>query len=532
MSEGMTPEQWKHNDDIPEELRELGVPPEELAGLDTLAVGGILEGRVGDRSWHLKKIADRSYEVATDIIVGNATDMPLEKYLEERAKRTEGMSDLERAELFWNERLNGETRIEKPQDPACEYAIVVPVYNERPDRILAQIDSLRQQHAIDPSMFEVIYVVNNSPDDGSARSAEVIQANKEVIEALQGVTDLNVFVIDKSTPGNEIERCNVGKARNRGVAEASRRFYENSKDGILIQTDADTRFEDPEYFQKLKGIMRRNPDAIGVAGGLVFEFDPDTTDPEKMAELRAKLDRFILIQKWQKLMEFLSGSRRSSLHKDNQFSGANMISRSYESAIIGGLIDGNSGEDPQFGKDLEEYGSDKGKPVIGSRDELLVVTALRESDRTNSSFKKDFDAIDIRIPEMVPDPFVAETLSAFSKILRAAARRTPLNHDEVRGFFEDSEGNLAVSEASFSELIEYAEANRYSEEDPFYREWTKTNFGPGVSLTKRLYELRHPQIPITPENYDRLVERVRAMPGGAAFVKKMHTFAENIRIAG
>jgi len=473
--------------------------------------------------------SEHGYVIHTSSETGGATDVDVKEYLEAKKEKYEGMTEQERAQHFWETRLQNEVRIEAPQNPGCEFAIVIPVYNETTERILKQIESLRGQQEIDPSQFEIIYVVNNDLPSENQKSAEVIEANQKVIETLRSVSGLNLFVIDKSSAGNEIERCNVGKARNRGVAEASLRFYENGRNGILIQTDADTYFEDPNYLSKLKNITTKNPDVVGVAGGLIFEFNPDTKNEKGVAELREKVARFVLERKWDILVQFLRDPEFSNPAGTKNFSGANMISRSYESAVVGGLIDANAGEDPQFGLDLEAYGAGRGQKVIGAKNDLLVVTALRESDRTASSFKKDFDRIDLEKPFMVSDPFISETLPEFRDKTRSILEKSVFDQSELRNLLTNERAALAVSELAFTELVEYVEKNGVVEGDAFYRQWISKNFGAGFNLVQQLYDARHPQIPLTEENYQRLVERVGQQPKGQELINNLSTIVGNIR---
>ncbi len=312
--------------------------------------------------------------------------------------------DQEKANEYWESKLSGERRIDRPQHPNCKFCIVVPVYNERLDRITRQIDSLRSQKGVNTDSFEVIYVVNNGVL-GEDEKAEVVKRNNQaVLHFLSEIEDENIFVIDKSSPGNEIADCNVGRARNRGVAEASRRFFENNKNGIIVQTDADTYFEDEEYLLNL-GVATQDDSVIGIAGGIQFEFSPDTEDLDKIRILKEKVKRFVLLKKWDILKRFVLKPNNVPSTANDTFSGAHMISRSFESAVIGGLADLPKGEDPKFGNDLKKYAESNSKKVVGLKSELKVVTALRESNRTPSGFWKHFEEIDVNQPTWVGDPF-------------------------------------------------------------------------------------------------------------------------------
>ena len=317
---------------------------------------------------------------------------------------------------YWRVKLSGEQRIITPQHPDCRCSIVVPVYAESIERIKKQLASIAEQLIL-PTQYEVIYVVNNSPLSKDDKNQVVISRNQAVIEYLRSVTDAPVYVIDKSSTGNEIDECNVGKARNRGVAEASLRYFENNKNGIIIQTDADTYFEDKEYITSVLTAFDESPDVVGMAGGLVFEFDPDTLVLKERELLRLKIDRLLHIKIWEGFQAFLSGQHEPT-SKQTNFSGAHMLSRSYETAVIGGLNDEDFGEDQQFGFDLTKYAKHNNVRVVGMKDELRVITALRDSDRTPASFKKTLDAIDMLQPLVINGEIIDEKkIEEYEKII-------------------------------------------------------------------------------------------------------------------
>ncbi|MFH1089518.1 MAG: glycosyltransferase [Candidatus Uhrbacteria bacterium] len=346
--------------------------------------------------------------------------------------------DTQRAEEYWKRALEGESRIETPMDPKCEISIVVPAFNEEPERVMRQIDSLKKQKGMLPGLFEVIYVVNNSPD----RPKEVAEVNARLIDFLRQDHGIRIYVIDKSSPGNEIPNCNVGKARNRGVAESSLRFQENGRNGIIIQTDADTWFEDEDYLSKVKAKLDSQPETVGVAGGIYLEWDPETKDPQERAELRRKIDRLFLRKMAERFSEFLSSPNKFG-NFGTSFLGANMISRSFESAVVGGVPEIKGGEDGMFGSKLETYGLKKKKSVVGAKHELFAATSFRESDRTGSSLKKIFDSINPDVPEMVSnifattdsgEPTEVELNDAYIKRLKAAIRKKEGGNEYIDDF--------------------------------------------------------------------------------------------------
>ena len=342
-----------------------------------------------------------------------------ERNLNEKSEVLAPLAEAEKlaqATEYWREKLTGEERITPPQHGECRCTIVVPVYGESIRRIEKQLVSIRAQ-TVPAAHYEVIYVVNNRPNATDTRTKAAVALNQSLLKYLEGVTDVPVYAIDKSSVGQEIEDCNVGKARNRGVAEATRRFYENGKNGIIIQTDADTYFENTDYLAAVIAAFETSPDVVGVAGGLVFEFSPDTFNDEERELVRSKIDRLLYLKIWQAFQAFLRGEFDAA-PKQTNFSGAHMLSRSYETAVIGGLNDEDFGEDQQFGFDLTEYARHNLGRVVGMKDELQVITALRDSDRTPASFKKTLDAIDMTKPLLIEGEVIdAEKIEATEKIV-------------------------------------------------------------------------------------------------------------------
>ncbi|GEM_PF-1292068 len=297
------------------------------------------------------------------------------------------------AQQYWQQRLANQQLISRPQHPACNFSIVVAVQNERLDRLIRQIDSLQRQHDLPTEEYELLYVINNAPADVTEKS--IIDINQQAISYITRLNLPNVFAIDCSSPEHAIVDCNLGRARNRGVAEASWRFDQAGKNGWLILTDADCYFDDTHYFSKFKAFLTEPSDVIGIAGGLVFEFSPDTDQPLTVAAMRDKLSLLELLQRWQYLEHWLRQINAGLGYElPLHFSGAHMISRSLESACVGGLPDLAGGSDEVFGQTLIQYAHQHGKQIIDGRDRWEVVTAVRESFRTTSSFGKLFNHLD------------------------------------------------------------------------------------------------------------------------------------------
>lgn len=455
----------------------------------------------------------------------------LEKKIEKSPDRKrEASSEMLRAEKYWKERLEGEQRVEVPMNPRCEIGIVIPVYRENISRLARQIESLKQQKGIDFALVEVMYVVNNGVHDGSEKSQRIEEMNKKAIEFLRQDHGLCIHVIDKSSEGNAIPDCNVGRARNRGVAEMSLRFHENKRNGILLQTDADSWFEDSEYLSKIKQIFDEDLDVIGVAGGLTMQWDPDTKDPVERKNIEQKMERFLR----RKVLEILTHFLRDpsiSAKDDTHFSGAHMLSRSLESAMIGGLIDAQSGEDPQFGQDLTAHAELHGQKILGKRDSFIVATALRDSDRTAASFKKDFDAIHLEAPDLVSDVIPEKDIATFRKEIDSAFRSAYDSNDyrALRDVFTDANGTLIVTEDAFEELCVFMEKFSFEESQQFLADFRQRNFGEQDQV-RFLYEKMYPSVELTDEYLERVKSVVRKIPRGAEYVSHLEKAVKMIQL--
>lgn len=445
----------------------------------------------------------------------------------------EGSPEMERAKRYWRERLAGEQRIKEPQHPACKLGIVVPVFNEDVRRLAQQLDSLRAQKDIHPDQFEVLYVVNNDRDDGSRRALDIRAKNLHVAGYLEQDQKMHVHVIDKSSPGNTIADCNVGRARNRGVAEAGVRFYEQGKNGILLQTDADTWFEDPYHLAKICAEFDKDPLAIGMAGGVLYEWDPDERDPGERKKLFEKFERMKVYKRYKAMAAFLNGSIKQGPDLDSRprFSGCHMLSRSLETAMVGGLRDDNQGEDPALSDGLLEFASSYGQRVLSRRRELKVVTAFRESDRTKASFMGIFKELKTRdffsVPDALPDVQLPEFRHIFYGKIKAAYKQKDLQ--TIRALLTNSREQLLVPE----EMLQTVESGLHSKAFTNFRDMLSFLYKAYTgkkTLLEALYEDAYPPVELTTEYLDRVRQRVESRPGGREFLGQLEDFYSSIRI--
>lgn len=301
------------------------------------------------------------------------------------------------AKKYWSDQLQKQTIINIAQDKDCQMAVVVPVCNEDLRVVLRQLQSIIAQKNISSNQFEVIYIVNNSPDANS----EVIKKNAEIlnlpiwrnrknamkdkdypieIRGLLGELEkFNLFVIDKSSPGNEIPDCNVGKARNRAIAETSSRFFANDNDGLIFQIDADSYYPDSTYFRRVIDCFKENPALIALCGGVKLYCDVEKYTDEEKKQSKIEVSLLCDYLRWKSLKFLLLG--KSFVYDDDFMSGPNMISKSFPSAVVHGVPNEERAEDVAFGERLQSYAKKYGLQYSfdGAKDLFQIHSLLRLS---------------------------------------------------------------------------------------------------------------------------------------------------------
>ncbi len=341
----------------------------------------------------------------------------------DRAKLSEIMAELgehfrkEQAREFVTKELpETEERIEQKMDPECQVCVVIPAYGER-DYILRPLGSLAEQQDVDPRQFEVIFVINNQSDvrdvkendknykrriEKQKQRAEENQETLRLFEAImsgsnerirpeeQEIVDLirksgiRFYAIDKASHGKGFpaDEANVGGARHRGVCEAVERFLEIDRNGIVAQTDADTRLS-PGYIRSLIDVFEKNPDVVGVCGDSHSDTIEGKSLPPESAVLRKTKWMYGIVARGiiEKIQTVQTGEKPKT---QVEFAGANMASRAYEAALAGAVpksAEGGmaiGGEDTQFGRNLAEIGKTIRAP------EVLTYPLERESERTST----------------------------------------------------------------------------------------------------------------------------------------------------
>jgi hypothetical protein len=273
------------------------------------------------------------------------------------------------------------------------------------------IESLLRQKGVQPEEMEVIIVVNNSevppkakkkgtPEQNAERKSlwsQWVVENQEVLRiarALRGddvsiplsprerelISEIQerkfkIHIIDKASAGHVLPdgAQHVGGARNRGVAEVVERFLSIEKNGLIVQTDADTALAD-YYIAGAIGYFEQHPDVVGVGGYI-------ETEPIGNAPKEHQTHFFVTAaRKYRALVQCaITGS--ANIIKGGGFSGANMISRAFETAMVGGVPEIEEREDKDFRERLDTIGRTTRVP------ELLARPADRISLRTGGLTK-------------------------------------------------------------------------------------------------------------------------------------------------
>lgn len=310
--------------------------------------------------------------------------------------------------MFRDMALPGWQPIDEPQSPACQVAFDIPVYSETSQRLMRQLASLVRQQG-DTERFEIIYVVNNGPDDGSVKWREAYERNRCVLDlpifrnrsALhpapvgfeylceQVRTRLAVYAVDFSSPGRWIEKCNCPLATQQAMVEASYRFMSRGVDGILCDLDADTYLEDDRYVDRVIQLFADRPRLIAVAGDFESELDPDDVDSQELARYLKPFQAYVL---WARLGQILEDGE-VPYRWNERFTGPHIVHRA-EAGMTAGGYPNEYPCDHLFGYKLIELAEKRGEETaMGWQVGLSAVTAFRISTRTESSWAPEMRAV-------------------------------------------------------------------------------------------------------------------------------------------
>jgi len=381
-----------------------------------------------------------------------------------------------------------EDRIKTSMDQNCKVSVVIPAYGER-DYILQPLESLSKQEGTATDQYEVIIVENTpanpptpSEDESPTFSAKrLAQYNKAVLENQKTIdliryingenigldltpaerkkadsiksSGLKLFYVDKASTGKTLpeNEANVGGARNRGIAEAIERFHTVGRNGIIAQTDADTRC-DTRYIQGLIQVFEERPGLVGLAGSVRLD---DSGFNDKLLKLSSLYTRLNIRYDFALKLFKKEKATKETAAKGIGFCGANMASRAFETAVIGGIPKTADREDFEFGQRLSKVGE------IATDNRVVTMPIDRLSARTGKhghGYRKlsVADSISERGSIYIQDPEGTEEIpleEASSRLIKMFCK-----DEQVRSKYENFRAELINREnKSFNDRMQVVE---------------------------------------------------------------------------
>lgn len=111
-----------------------------------------------------------------------------------------------------------------------------------------------------------LYICVNQPDNwwqGTPLEQRICIANRNTIEILQAVRDIDLHIIDRSSPGNGWtgKKCGVGWARKEALELI---VQHREPDELIVSLDADTSFGE-DYLERVLDTMNAHPESNALA---------------------------------------------------------------------------------------------------------------------------------------------------------------------------------------------------------------------------------------------------------------------------
>ncbi|MFA5946827.1 MAG: glycosyltransferase family A protein [Patescibacteria group bacterium] len=409
-----------------------------------------------------------------------------------------------------------------PLAQTCVLTIFVPMFNESLRRLKTQLDAFAKQQ-LPRDMFEVVYLVNNGED----ASSEVRQENARTMDYLQrSPHGLPIRLLDRSSRGQEILHCNVGKARNFGLHAIAKRYLEQERDGVLVHIDADTFPEDPTYLQKVYRAFQKTPSAIAASGGLRMILDMDNPDPQKTAFFKKHISALRNFGKWYHLSHALNATddKLSPWMTPTTLSGPHMISRVVASVCAGGIPDASLGEDAMFGFNLEQYAKKIHGVFLSKRDVWFLRMAIRESTRAGASYAEVFRNIaEHNGRPIVRNPQTPRYQDFLRDELRQLQQQPEKHVQELALFFH-------LPEEQLTRLSAQLKRNAIDELIPTLEIWFKKEHLTNQATFNLLFKAKYKsEFPLTPYRLAWLRTLVYANPKRKAYAKNAIKYFSNFK---
>jgi|GEM_PF-5620260 len=291
------------------------------------------------------------------------------------------------------------------QKKSCDLVIMIPAFNEGAS-ILPTLMGLATQKFAHEIRWAILILVNNAPD----ASQQVRKGNEETLDlvndAMQGdgflekwypemhveyndtrgifypdslrreMTKLRgrVILCDCSTVGNEIENCNVGRAR--GIAaNVAMQYLDPEGDNLMAIADADN-VHGWAYVKKSVDYMRDHPEVDGIRGRWTnINVNPDDRRNFALCNMR---DRMRSLE-W-RVIKIVSTQRIHPLY-EVMMPGSNGVFRKATYEKVGGFQPLATCEDTDFSLRILESGG-----VIKYVSGIDMFISTRSSDRAEGGF--------------------------------------------------------------------------------------------------------------------------------------------------
>ncbi len=174
------------------------------------------------------------------------------------------------------------------------------------------------------------------------REKAICEENSRILEYLQNQTDLNLNVIDRSSPGKgwKGKKVGVGIARKVVLDEICERA---DNEDVIISMDADTIFN-KGYVKSIVQTIKRNPKKVAVAVPYYHPLSGDEQQDRIMLRYEIYM-RYYALNLWRIQSPFSFTALGSAIA---------LTVKAYKA--VGGLTPHLSGEDFYFLQKLRKYG--------------------------------------------------------------------------------------------------------------------------------------------------------------------------------
>lgn len=386
-----------------------------------------------------------------------------------------------------------------PLSERCVLSIVIPAYDEHVSRIKAQVKAFNEQ-TINAELCELVYVVNNGKRAGV--SPEVLKKNDAVLAYLKKAkSNMRIVVLDRSSAGHELAVGNVGHARNYGVNVVAHRYLLQNRDGILLQSDADTLPTKKTFLRTmLKDYIKTG--CIGASGGVRFILSMDSMNAKDRHFFKAHLPQFNMFAQWGYLIRALHSKNPQLAVTPTRFSGANMSSLAVAAICAGGVPPLPKAVDVVFGNQLEDYAKKRHALILPRRDQWIMKTSFRESTRTGSGFGPLFSTMRKNNGYPLVAPIDAPPFDPFlKKMLRVQKKKNTL----LQAF---AKAGMTLTDEEAKIVSTFKPTSKRPKRLAFEK------------LVHRLFRLKYPLVPLSTANYKKLKALVNKKP-------KQRAYAEN-----